>query len=66
VGEFVIGLTAYLAFYTEERPRQSLANQALDAVYKAASACGMLILEKYGIYCQKRLILYVPQTFMAV
>lgn len=47
MGELVIGLTAYFAFYNEERPHQSLTNQTPDAVYQTASG-GTMILEKYG------------------
>ena len=48
MGELVIGLTAYFAFYNEERPHQSLANQTPTAVYQTASGGGAMILEKYG------------------
>jgi putative transposase len=48
MGELVIGLTAYFAFYNEERPHQSLGNQTPDAVYQTASGGGAMILEKYG------------------
>jgi putative transposase len=48
MGELVIGLNAYFAFYNEERPHQSLANQTPDAVYQTASGGGAMILEKYG------------------
>ena len=48
MGELVIGLTAYFAFYNEERPHQSLTNQTPDAVYQTASGGGAMILEKYG------------------
>ncbi len=48
MGELVIGLTAYFAFYNEERPHQSLSNQTPDAVYQTASGGGAMILEKYG------------------
>ena len=48
MGELVIGLTAYFAFYNEERPHQSLTNQTPDKVYQTASGGGAIILEKYG------------------
>ena len=48
MGELVIGLAAYFAFYNEERPHQSLANRTPDAVYQTASGGGAMILEKYG------------------
>ncbi len=48
MGELVIGLTTYFAFYNEERPHQSLGNKTPDAVYQAASGGGAIILEKYG------------------
>ena len=56
MGELVIGLTAYFAFYNEERPHQSLANQTPDAVYQTASGGGAMILKNMVIRCQKRLI----------
>lgn len=48
MGELVIGLTAYSAFYNKERPQRSLANQTQDAVNQTASRSGAMILEKYG------------------
>ena len=46
IGELVIGLTAYFAFYNEERSNQSLTNQTPDAVYQTASGGGAMILKK--------------------
>jgi len=48
MGELVIGLTAYFAFYNEGWPHQSLANQTPDAVYQTTSGGATIILEKYG------------------
>jgi len=48
IGELVIGLTAYFAFYNEERPHQSLNYKTPALVHKTASGGGAMILEKYG------------------
>jgi putative transposase len=47
MGRLAVGLTAYFAFYNEERPQQSLDHKTPNAVYQAASG-GAMILEKYG------------------
>ena len=48
IGELVIGLTAYFAFYNEERPHQSLNYKTPALVHQTASGGGAMILEKYG------------------
>jgi putative transposase len=48
MGELMIGLTAYFAFYNSERPHQSLKGKTPDIVYQTASGGGAMILEKYG------------------
>lgn len=49
MGELLIGLTKYFAFYNEERPHQSLGNQTPQTVYQSASGGGALIIDKYGV-----------------
>lgn len=48
VGDLMLGLSKYFAFYNEERPHQSLANQAPAQVYQTASGGGALIVQKYA------------------
>ena len=48
IGELVIGLTVYFAFYNEERPHQSLNYKTPALVHQTASGGGAMILEKYG------------------
>ena len=47
MGDLLIGLTKYFAFYNDERPHQSLGYSTPDAVYKAAKGGGALIIDKY-------------------
>ena len=47
MGDLMLGLTKYFAFYNEERPHQSLCNQTPQAVYRSASGGGAMIVEKY-------------------
>ena len=48
MGELLIGLTKYFAFYNGERPHQALGNQTPDAVHTSASGGGAMIVDKYG------------------
>ena len=47
VGELMIGLIEYFAFYNGERPHQSLGNKTPDVVYRTALDGGAMILDKY-------------------
>ena len=48
MGELLVGLTNYFAFYNGERPHQALENQTPDVVYRNASGGGAMIVDKYG------------------
>ena len=47
MGELLVGLTHYFAFYNGERPHQALENQTPDVVYRNASGGGAMIVDKY-------------------
>lgn len=48
MGELMLGLTAYMNFYNEERFHQALGNNTPGHVYKTGVGGGAMILEKYG------------------
>jgi len=48
MGELMVGLAEYFAFYNAERPHQSLGNAAPAAVYRNGIGGGALILDKFG------------------
>jgi len=48
MGELLLGLTEYFAFYNSERPHQSLGQQTPDVVYRSAVGGGAMILDKFG------------------
>ena len=48
MGELMLGLTQYFAFYNGERPHQSLGNTAPAVVYLNGIGGGALILDKFG------------------
>ncbi len=48
MGELMLGLTEYFAFYNTERPHQSLGNTAPAVVYRNGIGGGALILDKFG------------------
>ena len=48
MGELMIGLAAYFAFYNFERPHQSLNQQTPAVVYQTAVGGGALIVDKFG------------------
>ena len=48
MGELMLGLTAYMSFYNEERFHQALGNNTPGHVYKTGVGGGAMILEKYG------------------
>ena len=47
IGELMVGLTKYFAFYNGERPHQSLGDKTPDVVYRAAMGGGALIVDKF-------------------
>jgi putative transposase len=47
MGELLVGLTQYFAFYNGERPHQGLQYQTPNAVYASACGGGALIVDKY-------------------
>jgi putative transposase len=47
MGELLIGLTKYFAFYNTERPHQSLGNLTPQEVHKTSSGGGAMIVDKY-------------------
>ena len=47
MGELLIGLTKYFAFYNAERPHQSLRNRTPQEVHKTSSGGGAMIMDKY-------------------
>jgi len=48
MGELMVGLAQYFAFYNHERPHQSLSYQTPDQVYASGQGGGAIIREKYG------------------
>ena len=47
MGELMLGLATYFAFYNQERPHQSLGNRTPQAVYKTASGGGAMIVDRF-------------------
>ena len=47
MGELLIGLTKYFAFYNTERPHQSLGNLTPQEVHKTSIGGGAMIVDKY-------------------
>ena len=48
MGELMIGLSGYFAFYNNERPHQSLGDRTPDVVYRTGIGGGAMILDKFG------------------
>ena len=48
MGELLVGLTEYFAFYNGERPHQSLRQKTPDVVYRSAIGGGAMIVDKFG------------------
>ena len=48
MGELMVGLADYFAFYNGERPHQSLGNMTPDVVYRTAVGGGAMIVDKFG------------------
>ena len=47
MGELTLGLAEYFAFYNGERPHQSLGQKTPNAVYRAATGGGAVIVDKF-------------------
>jgi len=47
MGELVVGLAGYFAFYNNERPHQSLGQKTPEAVYRTAIGGGAVIVDKF-------------------
>jgi putative transposase len=47
MGELVVGLSEYFAFYNGERPHQSLGQKTPDAVYRSGLGGGAIIVDKF-------------------
>jgi len=47
MGELMVGLTEYFAFYNGERPHQSLGHKTPDIVYRTAIGGGAMIVDKF-------------------
>ena len=48
MGELLVGLTEYFAFYNGERPHQSLGQKTPDVVYRSGVGGGALIVDRFG------------------
>jgi putative transposase len=48
MGELLVGLTEYFAFYNGERPHQSLGQKTPDVVYRSGVSGGALIVDRFG------------------
>jgi putative transposase len=48
MGELMVGLTKYFAFYNGDRPHQSLGQMTPDVVYRTAMGGGAVIVDKFG------------------
>jgi putative transposase len=48
MGELLLGLTDYFAFYNGDRPHQSLGQQTPDVVYRSGVGGGAVIVDKFG------------------
>ncbi len=48
MGELMVGLAEYFAFYNGERPHQSLGNHTPDAVYRSGEGGGASIVDRFG------------------
>ncbi len=47
MGELIVGLTEYFAFYNGERPHQSLGQKTPETVYRSAIGGGAVIVDKF-------------------
>ncbi len=49
MGELLVGLSKYFAFYNAERPHQALQNLTPESVHQRAEGGGAMIVDKYGV-----------------
>ena len=54
MGELMIGLAGYFAFYNGERPHQSLSHKTPSLVYQTAVGGGALIINKFGSTAEQK------------
>jgi putative transposase len=64
MGELMVGLTEYFAFYNGERPHQSLGDQTPQVVYQTAIGGGAMIVDKFDGAGEEPLFRYAPQGFL--
>jgi putative transposase len=62
MGDLMLGITSYMAFYNEERFHQSLGNGTPGNVYKTGIGGGAMILEKYGAAAAKPIATAIPES----
>ena len=48
MGELMVGLAKYFAFYNDERPHQSLGDETPDVVYRTGMGGGAIIVDRFG------------------
>ncbi len=48
MGELLLGLADYFAFYNGERPHQSLENKTSDVVYRSVIGGGAMVVDQFG------------------
>jgi putative transposase len=48
MGELMVGLSKYFAFYNGERPHQSLGDETPDVVYRTGIGGGAMIVDRFG------------------
>ena len=48
MGELMVGLSKYFAFYNGERPHQALGDETPDVVYRTGVGGGAMIVDKFG------------------
>ena len=64
MGELLIGLTKYFAFYNGERPHQALGNRTPDAIHVSQTGGGAMIVDKFG--AKQRLPIALRSTATAL
>lgn len=66
MGELMVGLTEYFAFYNGERPHQSLGYKTPDVVYRTATGGGAVIVDKFArtekVHAAEATVIINPNT----